>query len=88
MIRCELYKNVGGVFTADPKVVPEARLISEISYEEMLEMAGSGSKVVNPNAVEYAWRYGVELFITSLSSYPYGTLISSPLPASIRKSEG
>ena len=77
-MRCVLYKDVDGVFTADPKIVPEARLIPEISYEEMLELAGSGSKVIHPEAVRWAWKYGVELFVTSLSNYPRGTLVTSP----------
>ena len=63
---CILYKSVGGVYTADPEVVPEARLIPEISYEEMMEMGSQGAKVVHPRAVEIAMQYGVQLFITNM----------------------
>ena len=65
-VRCVLYKSVGGVYTADPKIVPEARLIPEISYEEMMEMGSQGAEVINPVAVEWAMLHGVEIFITSM----------------------
>jgi len=74
-IRCVLYKGVGGVFTTDPKIVPEARLIPEISYEELMEMGSQGAKVVHPRAVEIAMRYGVEIFITDYKNPHRGTLI-------------
>ena len=74
-VRCVLYKSVGGVYTADPKVVPEARLIPEISYEEMMEMGSQGAKVVHPRAVEIAHHFAVEIFITSLDNPSKGTLI-------------
>ena len=65
-ILCVLYKDVGGVYTADPKIVPEARLIPDITYDELMEMGASGAEVVNPIAVEWAKRNGVVLFITSI----------------------
>lgn len=74
-VSCVLYKSVGGIYTADPKIVPEARLIPEISYEELMEMGSQGSKVVNPVAVEWAMLYGVELFITSMEGSS-GTMIA------------
>lgn len=74
-VRCVLYKSVGGIYTADPKVVPEARLIPEISYEEMMEMGALGAKVVHPRAVELAMINGVEIFITSFTNPDKGTLI-------------
>jgi len=74
-IKCVLYKSVGGVYTADPKIVPEARLIPEISYEEMMEMGSQGAKVVHPRAVEIAQLNGVEIFITSSANPHRGTLI-------------
>jgi len=75
-VRCVLFKDVGGVYTADPKIVPEARLIPVITYEEMLEMASQGAKVIHPRAVEMAMQYGVEIFITGMDS-KVGTLICS-----------
>lgn len=74
-VPCVLYKDVEGVFTADPSIVPEAHLIKEISYEEMLEMASQGAKVVNSYAVEVAWINKIPLFITSLANPHRGTLI-------------
>lgn len=74
-VRCVLYKSVGGVYTADPKIVPEAHLIPEISYEEMMEMGASGAKVVHPRAVELAMINGVEIFVTGLDNPSRGTLI-------------
>ena len=56
---CEIYTDVDGVFTADPRIVRSAKQIPRISYEEMLEMAASGAKVLMPRCVEYARRYGV-----------------------------
>ncbi len=74
-VPCILYKSVGGVFTADPKICPEARLIKEISYGEMMEMGISGASVVNPQAVEAAQRFGVEIFVASFAVPLMGTLI-------------
>ena len=51
---CEIYSDVDGVYSADPRVVPEARRLSEISYEEMQELAEAGAKVLNAQAVEFA----------------------------------
>jgi aspartate kinase len=62
---CEIYTDVDGVFTADPRIVRTARRIPRISYEEMLEMAASGSKVLMPRCVEYARRYGVPVHVRS-----------------------
>jgi len=62
---CEIYTDVDGVFTADPRIVRTARRIPRISYEEMLEMAASGSKVLMPRCVEYARRYGVPIHVRS-----------------------
>jgi len=68
-IKCIFYKDVGGVYTADPKIVPEARLIPEITYDELMEMGNQGAKVVHPRAVEIAQEYGVELFITAMEAH-------------------
>lgn len=79
-VRCVLYKDEGGVYTADPKIVPEAQLIPEISYEELMEMGSQGAKVVHPRAVEIAQQYGVEIFITSMDTCPgKGTWVRSSL---------
>lgn len=59
--RCEILSDVAGIFTADPRYVPEARVIPEISYEEMMELASAGAQVMHPRAVEIASKYGVEL---------------------------
>jgi aspartate kinase len=62
---CEIYTDVGGVMTADPRVVPEARLIERIGYEEMLELAAAGAKVLQSRSVELARRSGLRLHVRS-----------------------
>ncbi|ROS78896.1 aspartate kinase [Cellulomonas sp. PhB143] len=81
---CEIYTDVDGVFTADPRIVPTARKIDRISYEEMLEMAASGAKVLVLRCVEYARRYDVPIHVRSSFSGKPGTLVldaDSPAPA-------
>lgn len=73
--RCEIYTDVDGVFTADPRVVPNARLIPEIGYKDMLALALSGSKVLHPRAVEYAMRHGVPVEVRSSFTFREGTTI-------------
>jgi aspartate kinase len=73
---CEIYTDVDGVFTADPRIVRTARRIPKISYEEMLEMAACGSKVLVPRCVEYARRYGVPIHVRSSFSDKTGTWVS------------
>jgi aspartate kinase len=73
---CEIYTDVDGVFTADPRIVPGARRIPRISYEEMLEMAACGAKVLVPRCVEYARRYGVPVHVRSSFSDKTGTWVS------------
>src|SRR6202020_3113019 len=58
---CEIYTDVDGVFTADPRIVPGARRIPRISYEEMLEMAACGAKVLMLRCVEYARRFDIPI---------------------------
>src|SRR5438309_9998866 len=58
---CEIYTDVAGVYTADPRIVPNARKLAQVSFEEMLEMAASGAKVLQLRAVEYARTHGVRL---------------------------
>jgi aspartate kinase len=73
---CEIYTDVDGVFTADPRIVPTARRIPAIRYEEMLEMAASGAKVLQLRCVEYARRYGVPIHVRSSFSNRTGTWVS------------
>jgi len=75
--RCEIYTDVDGVFTADPRLVPNARQRPVISYEEMLELAACGAKVLHLRCVEYARRYGVEVVVRSSYSHKPGTLITA-----------
>ncbi|WP_028281233.1 aspartate kinase [Arthrobacter sp. H5] len=72
---CEIYTDVDGIYTADPRVVPTARKIAEISSEEMLEMAASGAKILHLRCVEYARRFGVPLHVRSSFSQLEGTWV-------------
>jgi aspartate kinase len=72
---CEMYTDVEGVFTADPRVVPGARKLHAVSYEEMLEMAASGAKVLQLRSVEFARNHGVRLHVRSSFSDANGTWI-------------
>jgi aspartate kinase len=72
---CEIYTDVDGVFTADPRIVPSARRIDRISSEEMLEMAASGAKVLHLRCVEYARRFGVPVHVRSSFSQREGTWV-------------
>jgi aspartate kinase len=73
---CEIYTDVDGVFTEDPRLVPGARRIPRITYEEMLEMAACGAKVLMPRCVEYARRYGLPIHVRSSFSDKTGTWVS------------
>ena len=72
---CEIYTDVDGVFTADPRIVPTARRIPVIDYESMLEMSSCGSKVLALRCVEYAQRFNMPLHVRSSFSHRSGTLI-------------
>ena len=72
---CEIYTDVEGVYTADPRFVPEARKLKEIGYEEMLELATSGAKVLHPRAVELGELYNIPILVTSSFTEGPGTLI-------------
>src|SRR4051812_39587242 len=74
---CEIYTDVDGVFTADPRIVPDARQIPHISYEEMLEMAACGAKVLHLRAVEYARRHSLPIHVRSSFSQREGTYVVS-----------
>ncbi|WP_053352478.1 MULTISPECIES: aspartate kinase [Leucobacter] len=75
---CEIYTDVDGIFTMDPRVVPLARKIDAITAEEMLELAASGAKVLHLRAVEYARRHGVVLHVRSSFSDAPGTIVYNP----------
>jgi aspartate kinase len=73
---CEIYTDVDGVYTADPNIVPEARKLDRISYDEMLEMASLGAKVLQARSVEYAKKYSVPLHVRSTFKADPGTLVT------------
>jgi aspartate kinase len=73
--RCEIYTDVEGIYTADPRLVPEARKLAEISYEEMLELASYGARVMHPRAVELGAVYHVPIYVASSFADAPGTLI-------------
>ncbi|WP_367567900.1 aspartate kinase [Lacrimispora sp.] len=72
---CEIYTDVDGVYTADPHIVPNARKLQEVSYEEMLEFASLGAKVLHNRSVEMAKRYGVQLVVRSSLTRAEGTIV-------------
>ncbi|MFB2599494.1 aspartate kinase [Herbiconiux sp. P17] len=75
---CEIYTDVDGIFTADPRVVPKASKIDRITSEEMLELAANGAKVLYIRAVEYARRHGVTLHVRSSFNNNEGTIVYNP----------
>ncbi len=77
---CEIYTDVDGVFTADPRIEPNARKLDTISYEEMLEMAGQGARVMHSRAVELGQLYDVEILVANSSKDVPGTLIKKEDP--------
>jgi aspartate kinase len=72
---CEIYTDVDGVYTTDPNIVPEARKLPRISYDEMLEMASLGAKVLQTRSVEYAKNYGVPVHVRSSFNSNPGTMV-------------
>jgi aspartate kinase len=83
--RCDLYKDVPGIHTADPRIVPAARRIPRLSYDELLELIGAGSQVVQDRAVLAARRFNVPLYITSGFSETEGTMVTQePAEGGIR----
>jgi aspartate kinase len=76
---CEIYTDVDGVFTADPRIVPNARHIKEITYEEMLELAACGAKVLMLRCVEYARRFGMAIHVRSSYSNNPGTMVTGSM---------
>ena len=77
---CEIYTDVPGILTTDPRLVPDAKLLTEITCDEMLELASLGAKVLHPRAVEIARNYGVPLVVRSSRSEESGTKVTSPVP--------
>jgi aspartate kinase len=76
--RCEIYTDVDGVYSADPNIVPQARRLVRISYDEMLEMARLGAKVLQARSVEFAKKYNVPVVVKSSFSEGSGTLVTRP----------
>ncbi|NJL41475.1 MAG: aspartate kinase [Leptolyngbyaceae cyanobacterium SM1_4_3] len=84
---CEIYTDVPGILTADPRIVPDAQLMTDITSDEMLELASLGAKVLHPRAVEIAKNYGVTLVVRSSWTDEPGTRVVSPIPQ-LRSLEG
>ena len=72
---CQILTDVDGVYTTDPRMVPEARRLDTVSFEEMLELAGQGSRVLHLRSVEFAARHGMRLRVLSSFEPGPGTLI-------------
>ena len=73
--RCEIYTDVDGVYSADPRIIKEAKLIDEITYDEMLEMASSGARVLMSRSVEFGRRYNVPIIVKSTFTNNKGTIV-------------
>jgi aspartate kinase len=82
---CEIYTDVAGVYSADPRVVPRARLLSQVSYEEMLEMAATGGRVLSLRSVEFARNHGVALHVRSSFTWEPGTMVIPREPATTKE---
>ena len=78
---CENYTDVDGVYTADPRIVPSARKMARISYDEMLELASLGANVLHNRAVEFAEKHGVPIHVRSSLNHRKGTMIVAEIPA-------
>ena len=78
---CEIYTDVTGVFSADPRIVPQARKLSHVNFDEMLEMAGAGSKVLALRSVEFARNHNVPLHVRSSFTWEQGTWVSGKEPS-------
>src|SRR5207302_10357542 len=81
---CEICTDVDGILSADPRVVPEARLVPHITYEEMLELAAVGARVMHPRAIEIGELYGMPIHVRSSFHRRPGTLIVGSLPVEER----
>ncbi len=85
---CEIYTDVPGVLTTDPRIVPNAKLLDIISCEEMLELASVGASVLHPRAVEIARNYGIKLYVKSSQTFSNGTLLHSKIKPLVLKRGG
>jgi len=81
---CQIYTDVEGVYTADPRLIPEARKLTEISYEEMLELASYGAKVMHPRAVELGELFNIPILVASSFTESSGTLIHGGVSMEVR----
>jgi aspartate kinase len=82
---CEIYTDVDGVFTADPRIVPTARKLDRVTYEEMLELAACGAKILHLRCVEYARRYDIPIHVRSSFSQLEGTVVSGSIDDQARQ---
>jgi aspartate kinase len=82
--RCEIYSDVDGIYTADPRLVPEARKLDQIGYEEMLELAFHGARVMHARAVDLAELYGIPILVASSFSEKPGTLVHGGIAMEVR----
>src|SRR5881409_464012 len=78
---CQIFTDVDGVFTCDPRIVKEAEKLHEMAYDELLEMAGSGAKVMQSRAVEFAKKFGVEFEVRSSFKKSRGTIAKEETPS-------
>ncbi|MEO7371823.1 MAG: aspartate kinase, partial [Ilumatobacteraceae bacterium] len=78
---CEIYTDVTGVFSADPRIVPQARKLSHVNFDEMLEMAGAGSKVLALRSVEFARNHNVPIHVRSAFTWEPGTWVTDQEPS-------
>jgi aspartate kinase len=76
---CEIYTDVDGVFSADPRIVPNARRLDTVTYEEMMELAASGAKILHLRSVEYARNYGIPVHVRSSFSQLPGTIVTGSM---------
>ncbi len=81
---CQIYTDVDGVYTADPRLIPEARYLTEIGYEEMLELASYGAKVMHPRAVELGEVFNIPILVASSFTQSPGTLIHGGVSMEVR----
>lgn len=77
--RCEIFTDVAGVYTADPKLVPDATLLTDIDYAQMLALSYNGSRVMHPRAVEFAWKYQIPVEVKSSFTFAPGTMIRNEI---------
>ncbi|MGR3319542.1 MAG: aspartate kinase [Candidatus Anammoxibacter sp.] len=77
---CEIYTDVDGIYTTDPRIVPNAKKLEKISYDEILELASLGAQVMHPRSIEFAKKYNVPIYVRSSLNNSKGTLICKEVP--------